>query len=40
MIDQLRSGDVVKGWKLDQLSRSLKDIFICSKSWLMSKIGF
>src|SRR3546814_17141078 len=26
MIDQLRAGDVVTVWKLDRLSRSLKDL--------------
>ena len=28
MLDQLRTGDVVVVWKLDRLSRSLKDLII------------
>jgi DNA invertase Pin-like site-specific DNA recombinase len=34
MLNQLRSGDVVAVWKLDRLSRSLKDVL-----HIMERIG-
>jgi DNA invertase Pin-like site-specific DNA recombinase len=33
MIDQLREGDVVVDWKLDRLSRSLKDVLHIMDFW-------
>ena len=37
MLDQLRKGDVVVVWKLDRLSRSLKDLLIIMER--INKVG-
>ena len=40
MIDQLRPGDVVVVWKLDRLSRSLKDLLILMERIVEAGAGF
>lgn len=40
MLDQLRSGDVVVVWKLDRLSRSLKDLLHILEKVEMKGAGF
>ena len=40
MIDQLRDGDVVVVWKLDRLSRSLKDMLHIMERIELSGAGF
>ncbi|MEE9272178.1 MAG: recombinase family protein [Robiginitomaculum sp.] len=40
MIDQLRPGDVVVVWKLDRLSRSLKDLLILMEKIVEAGAGF
>jgi DNA invertase Pin-like site-specific DNA recombinase len=40
MLDQLRSGDVVVVWKLDRLSRSLKDLLHVMERLEQAKAGF
>jgi len=40
LIGQLRKGDVVVVWKLDRLSRSLKDVLILMETIQKAKAGF
>ncbi len=40
MIDQLREGDVVVVWKLDRLSRSLKDLLVIIERINLKGAGF
>ena len=40
MLDQLRSGDVVIVWKLDRLSRSLKDLLHVMERLEQAEAGF
>lgn len=40
MMDQLRVGDTVVVWKLDRLSRSLKDMLLLMEKLALKKAGF
>lgn len=40
MLDQLRKGDVVVVWKLDRLSRSLKDLLVIMERIDSAGVGF
>jgi DNA invertase Pin-like site-specific DNA recombinase len=40
LLDQLRKGDVLVVWKLDRLSRSLRDVLIIMERLAESKAGF
>ena len=40
MLDQLRAGDVVVVWKLDRLSRSLKDLLYILEKIVAASAGF
>ena len=40
MLDQLREGDVVIVWKLDRLSRSLKDLLVIMERIKLAGAGF
>ena len=40
MIDQLRKGDIVVVWKLDRLSRSLKDLLVIMERIDKAEAGF
>lgn len=40
VLDQLREGDVVVVWKLDRLSRSLRDVLILMERLVEAKAGF
>ena len=40
LLAQLRKGDVVVVWKLDRLSRSLKDVLIIMERVQQAKAGF
>jgi DNA invertase Pin-like site-specific DNA recombinase len=40
LIDQLRKGDVLVVWKLDRLSRSLRDVLILMERLGQTKAGF
>jgi DNA invertase Pin-like site-specific DNA recombinase len=40
LLDQLRKGDVVVVWKLDRLSRSLRDVLIIMERLAETKAGF
>jgi DNA invertase Pin-like site-specific DNA recombinase len=40
LIGQLRKGDVVVVWKLDRLSRSLKDVLTLMETIQKSNVGF
>src|ERR1700694_5176943 len=40
LLDQLRKGDVLVVWKLDRLSRSLRDVLILMERLADAKVGF
>jgi DNA invertase Pin-like site-specific DNA recombinase len=40
LLDQLRKGDVLVVWKLDRLSRSLRDVLIIMERLAEAKAGF
>ena len=40
LLDQLRQGDVLVVWKLDRVSRSLRDVLIIMKRLAEAKAGF
>ena len=40
LMDQLRKGDVLVVWKLDRLSRSLRDVLIIMERLAEAKAGF
>ena len=40
LLDQLRKGDVLEVWKLDRLSRSLRDVLIIMERLAEAKAGF
>ena len=40
LLSQLRKGDVVVVWKLDRLSRSLKDVLMLMEAIQKAKAGF
>lgn len=40
LLDQLREGDVLVAWKLDRLSRSLRDVLAIMERLADSKAGF
>src|SRR5690242_15100819 len=40
LLDQLRKGDVLVVWKLDRLSRSLRDVLIIMERLAETKAGF
>ena len=40
MLDQLREGDIIIVWKLDRLSRSLKDLLIIMERIDQARAGF
>ena len=40
LLDQLRKGDVLVGWKLDRLSRSLRDVLTIMERLGEGKAGF
>jgi hypothetical protein len=40
MLDHLRAGDTVVGWKLDRLSRSLKDVLHSMERITLASAGF
>lgn len=40
LLDQLRKGDVLAVWKLDRLSRSLRDVLIIMERLAEAKAGF
>jgi hypothetical protein len=40
LLDQLRKGDVLVVWKLDRLSRSLRDLIVIMERFAAAKAGF
>ena len=40
LLDQLRKGDVLVVWKLDRLSRSLRDVLVIMERLVEAKAGF
>ncbi|HXA68585.1 MAG TPA: recombinase family protein [Bryobacteraceae bacterium] len=40
LLDQLRKGDVLAVWKLDRLSRSLRDVLVIMERLARAKAGF
>ena len=40
LLDQLRKGDVLVAWKLDRLSRSLRDVLVIMERLAEAKAGF
>jgi DNA invertase Pin-like site-specific DNA recombinase len=40
LLDQLREGDVLVVWKLDRLSRSLRDVLMLMERLAEAKAGF
>src|SRR5438094_8047794 len=40
LLDELRNGDVLVVWKLDRLSRSLRDVLTTMQRWGEASAGF